>query len=140
MYTVSDVAKEAKVTADTVRHYVKKGLLYPLRHEDNGYKLFSKNDITRIQFIRNAKSLGFTLKEISEIFSHSHDGNSPCPQVRDALQRHIVENEIQLKEMIALQERMKLAMSQWNQMPDGIPDGNSVCYLIESIAEETTDE
>ena len=89
MFTVSDLANETQVTADAVRHYVKLGLLNPIRDSENGYKLFSTSDISRVQFIRNAKSLGFSLKEITEIFSHSIEGNSPCPGVRERLQQHI---------------------------------------------------
>lgn len=140
MYTVSDLAKETQVTADAVRHYVKLGLLQPQRDSENGYKLFSKNDTMRVHFIRNAKSLGFTLKEISEIFSHSEGGNSPCPQVRELLKQHIEENRRRIEELNALQERMEFALQQWSVMPDGSPDGTSVCHLIESLAEDKTDE
>jgi len=140
MFTVSDLANEAQVTADTVRHYVNLGLLNPKRDINNGYKLFSKNDISRVQFIRNAKSLGFSLKEITEIIAHSNDGSSPCPQVRDTLELHIEENRIRLLELNALQERMERALLQWRNMPDGIPDGTSVCHLIESMAEKKSSE
>jgi len=140
MYTVSDLAKEAQVTADTVRHYVKLDLLQPKRHVENGYKLFSQNDITRVQFIRNAKSLGFTLKEISEIFAHSQEGNSPCPQVRETLQQHIEANKARIEELVALQQHMELALRQWSDMPDGSPNGKSICHLIESIAGDNPDE
>jgi len=140
MYTVSDLAKEAQVTADTVRHYVKLKLLNPSRDSENGYKLFSKNDVIRVHFIRNAKSLGFKLKEITEIFEHSEHGNSPCPQVRELLKQHINENKQRIEELIALQDRMELALKQWNDMPDGSPNGTSVCHLIESIANDKTNE
>jgi len=135
MITVSSLANKADVTADTVRHYVKLGLLRPDRLSGNGYKVFSKSDISRVQFIRNAKSLGFTLKEILEMFAMSKDGNSPCPQVRDALQKHIEENRAKLNEMQAMQARMEKALSQWSDMPDCIPDEASVCHLIESVAQ-----
>lgn len=136
MLTVSGLSKAAKVSADTVRHYVKIGLLNPTRHAENSYKLFTQQDISRLQFIRNAKTLGFTLKEIGEIIEHSEDGNSPCPRVREILQEHIETNLKKIEDMIALQKRMEFAMTQWNELPDGIPDGESVCYLIETIAAE----
>lgn len=140
MFTVSDLANEAQVTTDTVRHYVKLGLLQPKRDSVNGYKIFSNTDTIRVQFIRNAKSLGFTLKEISEIFSYSEDGNSPCPEVRELLKQHIEENRARIEELNALQGRMERALRQWNSMPDGSPNGTSVCHLIESIADDKTNE
>jgi len=35
---------------------------------------------------------------------------------------------------MALQTRMEQALDQWAEMPDGVPDGHSVCHLIESFA------
>lgn len=140
MFTVSNLANEAQVTADTVRHYVKLKLLQPQRDSENGYKLFSPNDIRRVQFIRDAKSLGFSLKEIAEIFEKSIDGESPCPQVRERLQSHIEENQVRLNELMALQQRMEKALEDWNELPNSTPDEDSVCHLIESLAERSVHE
>ncbi len=133
MLTVSEIASRANVTPDTVRHYVHIGLLKPERNPQNGYKLFDELDINKLQFIRQAQSLGFTLAEISGIFSHSMNGDSPCPQVREVMQRRIVENKEKLHALNALQKRMENALRQWETMPNGQPNGESVCHLIESI-------
>lgn len=133
MFTVSELASRASVTPDTVRHYVQIGLLQPRRNPDNGYKLFEPADVHRLRFVRQAKSLGFTLSEIREIFGHAQKGESPCPWVREIIQRRITENRQHLDEMMALQQRMEAALASWNEMPDGIPSGDSVCHLIEEV-------
>jgi DNA-binding transcriptional MerR regulator len=133
MLTVSQIARRAEVSADTVRHYVHIGLLKPERNPQNGYKLFSELDIGKLRFIRQAQSLGFTLAEIADIFSHTTSGDSPCPQVREVMQRRIIENKARLDALNALQQRMEKALARWNSMPDGHPDGHSVCHLIESV-------
>ena len=130
--TVNEVAKKAEVAPDTVRYYARLGLLKPERNPDNGYKLFNKNDISRLRFIRQAQTLGFTLKEITEILSDAEVGSSPCPKVRDIIVRHIEENRRKIQELQALQERMEKALEKWKSMPDGAPDGKHVCHLIES--------
>lgn len=133
MFKVSELAKRASVTPDTVRHYVQIGLLHPQRHPVNHYKLFELDDIHRLNFIRQAKNLGFTLVEISEILGHAHAGESPCPQVREIIHHRIVENRMRLDELVSLQKRMETALTLWQDMPDGVPDGNSVCHLIEEV-------
>ncbi|WP_246345165.1 hypothetical protein [endosymbiont of Lamellibrachia barhami] len=45
------------------------------------------------------------------------------------IQHRIQENRVKIEEMMKLQERMEQALEQWDLMPDGIPDGNSVCHL-----------
>lgn len=133
MFTVSELAGKAEVTPDTVRHYVHIGMLKPERNPTNGYKLFSSLDISKLRFIRQAQSLGFTLAEIGEILNHSVKGSSPCPQVRELMQRRIVENKKKLDALNTLQKRMENALKHWETMPNGHPDGDSVCHLIESI-------
>ena len=133
MLTVSELSKATQVTPDAIRHYVSIGLLTPSRSPDNGYKLFGDGDIRKVKFIRRAKGLGFTLRDIQNIFDNSHDGLSPCPAVRDIIQQRINENRSKLAELNSLQQRMDDALEKWQSMPDGEPDGEAICHLIESL-------
>ncbi len=133
MLTVSELSKTAQITPDAIRHYVRIGLLTPSRDPDNGYKLFSDDDIKRAKFIRRAKGLGFTLSNIKVIFEHSSDERSPCPAVREMIQKRIDENRSRLAELNRLQQRMDDALGRWKSMPDGEPDGDAICHLIESV-------
>jgi len=133
MITVKELAKRTGVTPDAVRYYVRIGLLKPRRNPGNRYKLFAEADVRRLHFIRQAKSLGYTLDEIAQIFHDSSRGRSPCPRVRQIIQNRIKENRARLEELNVLQRRMEDALGRWQAMPDGLPDGESVCHLIESI-------
>ena len=133
MLTVNELAVQCKAPAHVVRYYTRIGLIEPAGHQDNGYRLFAARDAKKLRFIRMAKQLGFTLNEIKSITQHADRGESPCEDVRRVIQNHIEENRVKIDEMLQLQNRMELALSQWKNMPDGIPDGNSVCHLIESF-------
>ena len=132
---VNELAKQSGVPAHVVRYYSRIGLLKPKRDAYNGYKHFTDKDVTRIRFIRQAKSLGFTLGEIAEIFKAANRGDSPCPRVRVIIADRIVQNRKKFDEVLALQNRMEKACDQWKKMPDGIPDGKSICHLIESTGQ-----
>ncbi len=73
------------------------------------------------------------LGDIHTIFDHSSDGQSPCPMVRDMIQQRIDENRTRLFELNNLQQRMDEALGKWKRVPDGEPDGDAICHLIESI-------
>lgn len=133
MLTVSVLSKTAQATPDAIRHYVRFGLLTPSRDPVNGYKIFGSDDIKKVKFIRRAKGLGFSLRDIQTIFNHSDDGQSPCPAVREMIQCRIDENRKKLAELNNLQQRMDDALTKWKSMPDGEPDGQAICHLIESI-------
>jgi DNA-binding transcriptional MerR regulator len=136
MLTVTELARESDTTPHAVRYYTRKGLLQPERHPDNNYRLYRPSEVRWLRFVRQAKGLGYTLVEIHAIMHEAEQGQSPCPHVREILNKHIEENRKQLEELMALQLRMEDALKQWKEMPDGVPDGHSVCHLIESITHE----
>lgn len=131
--TVSELAKRAGVTTETVRHYTRSGLLTPQRQKQNGYYYYGDSDLVRLLFIHKARLLGFGLDDVTEILHMSGYGRSPCPRVREILEKRLQDNRCRLKELESLQTRMEQAAKMWSEMPDGMPDGDSVCHLIESI-------
>ena len=64
MKTVSQLAKTARVSAETVRYYSRLGLLKAQRDPHNGYQLFDQDAEQRLVFISQSRHLGFSLKDI----------------------------------------------------------------------------
>lgn len=135
MMTASVLARRANVPLFTVRHYTRIGLLKPSRDLKNGYKVYSHADTDRLRFIASAKELGFTLSEIEEILDHAAHDESPCPMVREIVERRITENKEKIRELKRLQKRLESAADMWKTMENSEPNGRSVCRLIESFAE-----
>lgn len=135
---VSELARLAGVTAETVRHYTREGLLHPERHPENGYQLFGQDDLDRLRFIQRARTLGFGVAEIRDILDHADHGDSPCPMVRDLLASRLPQIRERIRELQSLASRMEQALAAWEEMPDGTPDGHSLCRLIESFPEPLT--
>ena len=133
MMTVAVLAKQSGTTPHAVRYYTRMGLLSPARNPENGYRQYKPSEVSWLRFIRQAKALGYTLHEIQEIMHDRDEGNSPCPRVREILQRRIVENRRHLQELLELQDRMETALEQWSDMPDSKSSGHSVCHLIETV-------
>ena len=134
MMTVGEIGRRSGIRVHVVRYYTRIGLLKPSHNPRNRYKQYEDSDLSRLRFIRQAKSLGYTLGEIARIFRESSVGTSPCPMVRQIIQSRIGENGRRLNELRALQKRMEHALIEWSKLPDGVPDGHTVCHLIESTA------
>lgn len=128
---VTQLARAAGVNADTVRFYTREGLLRPARDPANGYQEYGSDDLARLRFARKARALGFTLREIAEILQHADRDESPCPLVRDLFAQRLQDVEAQLRELQNLRDRMHRALVNWESMPDGTPDGHTLCRLIE---------
>ncbi len=133
--TVIELARLTDVEPHVIRYYTQIGLLTPERNQSNGYKVYSQHDVIRVRFTRKAKSLGFNLKEIKEIFSHTSDGKSPCPLVREIIINRLMETKNKITELMSLQERMEKAINEWEIMPNKMPDGETICHLIEGFSE-----
>ncbi|WP_133012912.1 MerR family DNA-binding protein [Marinomonas flavescens] len=128
---VIDLAKKANVTSETVRHYTRLGLIQAQRDPNNGYQIYDNTAFTRMQFIQQSRTLGFSLKQIEEILDQADSGDSPCPMVRDLLQKKVPETKAKIAQLQAHLATMEAALSNWESMPNGTPDGHSICCLIE---------
>ena len=135
MMTASDLAKRTNVPIYTVRHYTRIGLLKPSRNLRNGYRLYKPADKDRLRFISSAKHLGFTLSEIEDILKHAAHDESPCPMVREIVEKRVEENREKIRELELMQRRLEDAVDMWKSMKNSEPDGHSVCRLIESFAD-----
>lgn len=131
--TVAQIAKKSGATPDAIRYYCRVGLLRPGRDRHTRYKRFGDAEIRRLAFITKAKRLGFSVSEIAEIIRKSAIGQTPRPYVRTLVAERIASNDCELAQLRALQSRLKEAANRWAAMPDGTPDGDAVCHLVESF-------
>lgn len=67
-YQIGEVAQRTGVTQRALRFYEEKGLLRPPERMEGGFRRYSEDDITRIEFVKKLQDLlGFTLSEIKEM-------------------------------------------------------------------------
>jgi len=137
--TAGRLAAYSGIPVHTVRWYLRQRLLRPAKNPRNGYYEFTARDLQTLNFVRRAKILGFTLKEIASIFEMSRKRQTPCPMVRDIVARRLVEFDAQVDELIAMQRGMRRALRQWRGLPDGVPNGEEVCRLIEATGDGGVD-
>ena len=130
----NEVAKSAGVSANVVRYYSRIGLLNPTRNPDNRYREYTLQDAIRIRFIRKAKWLGFTLKDVKVILEEADSGKSPCGEVRRIIAERVLENQQRLEHLQEIQERMEGAMASWLSLSDSAPGNENICGLIDDLA------
>jgi len=79
---IGELARRARVPADTIRYYEKIGLLAPPDRTRSGYRSFDDGAVTRLRFIRRAQDLGFTLEEIGALLTLRVGHGASCAEVR----------------------------------------------------------
>lgn len=135
MITAMVLAKRSEVSLHTVRHYTRIGLLKPARHPHNDYKIYQPSDEIRLRFISAVKDFGFTLSEIAQIFSEAKKGERPCPAIGEMVACRVAESRRKIAEMKKVQKKMENALGEWASTKTGVPDGDSVRRLVESVAQ-----
>lgn len=130
---VKKLAEKLGVTADTVRYYTRIMYLNPSKNSTNGYKNYEEKDIKRLRFILSARQLGFSVEDVGEIIGVAEKGETPCPLVRRLIDQRLQQTEKQFLEAVALRQRMKNALVEWESKPNKIPDGHMICHLIEEF-------
>jgi MerR family transcriptional regulator, copper efflux regulator len=126
---IGEVAKLMGVSIETLRFYERSGLLdVPVRTEA-GYRLYSTQTLTTLEFIKRAQMLGFSLVEIKRIKDESRAGTSPCSEVREIVRARLTEIDERLKQMRRYRKALAQTLQQWEEQ--GHADGH-YCGLIES--------
>jgi len=108
MLTIGKLAGLAAVSADTLRYYEREGLIAPTTKSDGGYRLYGKDAIVRIRFIRQAQHCGFTLTEIRELLALRNRRAACCGDVR----KLAVEKKLQLEGKIKAMKLMSHALDR----------------------------
>ena len=67
--TIGQVAEQTGVTTDTLRYYERRSLLPAPGRSPAGYRQYGPESVRRVQFIRRAQTLGFTLEEITDLLA-----------------------------------------------------------------------
>lgn len=114
VWKVGELAKAAGVSPDTLRHYERKGLLRPQRL-GNGYREYPQHALERVQMIRQALAVGFTLDELSAIFNVFDHGGAPCRQVRSLAATKLAEIERHLLDVLAMRDTLRKSLKDWDK-------------------------
>ena len=113
--TIGKVAKGAGLGIETIRFYEREGLIEPPARTESNYRIYPKQDIIRLRFIKRAKTLGFTLKEIKELLSLRHD---PLASKEDVKRQAEVKIE-DIKQKIRDLSRIKETLEMLDERCDG---------------------
>ena len=125
---IGEVAKASGIGIETLRFYEKSGLLDQPSRTESGYRLYDAEVLTRLDFIKRAQVLGFSLDEIRKIIADRRAGQSPCAEVREIVRHRLAELDERMREMKRYRNELATALTQWDK--NGDVDGH-VCGLIE---------
>jgi len=104
--SIGGLARRIGCTVETVRFYERKGLLAEPARNPSGYRLYAEEDVARLRFIRKAKALGYTLKEIKELLALQPDPVRACPDVRRQAEAKIEEIDARMRALEGMRKAL----------------------------------
>lgn len=109
-----ELARLAGVSADTLRHYEKKGLLAPPRRGANGYRIYPPEAAARVRLIQRALDMGFSLDDLARVLRVRDRGGAPCGQVRAIAAARLCELEARIDALIGLRDELRRTLDEWD--------------------------
>ena len=94
---IGEAAKASGVSAKMIRYYEDTGLIPPAQRSSSGYRVYSDADTHRLNFVRRARDLGFSVAEISDLLSLWDDSSRQSGDVKRLAQAHIADLQDKIK-------------------------------------------
>lgn len=103
---IGQAATASGVTPKMIRHYEQTGLIPKVGRSDSGYRVYGERDIHLLRFIRQARQLGFSMKQINDLIGLWLDHSRPSRKVKDLAQAHIDELDQRIAELQAMKSTL----------------------------------
>jgi len=124
--TIGQLARQAGVNVETIRYYQRIGLIAEPQKPLQGYRRYPASIIDRIQFIKRAQDLGFTLNEITDLLS-LNDGN--CEEARTIAEHKLEGIHRRIEDLTAMQSELTRLVKACRRNADG----RGHCAIIETL-------
>jgi len=90
-YTIGQLARLSGAGVETIRYYEREGLIAEPPRRASGYRQYPDETLARLRFIRHAKALGFSLKDIKELLDLRVAPGTTCADIRKRAEAKIGE-------------------------------------------------
>ena len=97
-----ELARRAGISADTLRHYERMGVLAKPARSAANYRIYPETALARVLLVRRALAFGFSLAELSVVLRERERGAPPCRKVRALAEQKLASIETRLSELTQL--------------------------------------
>lgn len=129
-YSIGELARHADTGVETIRFYERRGLMPDPPRSANGYRQYPTAAVQRLQFIRRAKRLGFTLDEITTLLGLQSGGDRA--EVKTIALAKLDEIETRIADL----DRMRVTLSELTERCSGAGPVSG-CPIIETLTGES---
>jgi DNA-binding transcriptional MerR regulator len=133
MLTIGQVAKSTGVAARTIRFYEAAGVLPAAGRTAAGFRQYSEDEVQRLLFIRRARALGLSLRNLKALLA-ALDGGVPGPvraRVRELVREHLSAVQMQIRELGHLERQLAHVLRRMETRAGPRPEGRCRCLDLD---------
>ena len=126
--TIGEVAKQTALGIETIRFYERQGLIPDPPRRRSGYRQYPDETVARLLFIKRAKELGFSLKQIAEILALRVDPETTAGAIKQRVEEKIEDVEGKIRSL----RRIRKALVELDESCCGCGP-TSECPILDSL-------
>ena len=127
---IGELAKISNTPIETIRYYEKIGLLEKPQRTAAGYRIYSEDYIEGLKFIKRAKHVGFSIKEIQELLYLRHEKHSKtCHDVKEFSSKKLIDIEEKISELTKIKDALERIVNSC----DGSANSADHCNILNAL-------
>ena len=113
-FRIGDLSKQTGVKVVTIRYYEQAGLLPACERSTGNYRLYAKEHLQRLHFLRRCRDLGFSLEQVRDLLQLSSAEKSSCADVCCLADQHLRDVEAKIEDLKRLASELRQITSSCN--------------------------
>lgn len=128
---IGDLAERTGTSAPTIRYYEQIGLLRRAARQEGGQRVYSRDDVERLTFIRRCRDFDFSIEQVRTLVSILGDPNSSCMAARDMAAEQLTTVRAKMRELKALERSLIAFVESCDTSCAGGPGPD--CVILEDL-------
>jgi len=127
------LAKATGVSPDTIRHYERIGVLPKASRTASGYRVYTATAVNRVFVVQRALRIGFTLRELADIFKTRDAGGTPCRRVFELAKTKLTAIETDIAALSETRRQMVKILADWETRIK--KSGGQQAHLLQTLTD-----
>ncbi len=124
---IGALAKNTGVSAKMIRHYERLGLIPKAERSVSNYRTYSQRDVQTLRFIRRARDLGFSLKQIESLLDLWRNPQRTSAEVKALANQHIEQIQQRISQLEGMRSLLQGLMAECHG------DQRSECPILDGL-------
>jgi len=124
---IGRLSKHTGTNIETIRYYERVGLLPAPARSPGGYRLYGTDHLKRLNFIRRARTLGFSIGEVRTLLRLADERKRPCAEVRAVAEAHLSDVRAKIADLRRMERVLQATVAKCAQ------GRRSDCAVIEAL-------